>query len=55
MTSRLKNDCCNASWRIDFGKISQIVTKRLKQEVTKSGSHSLSGYRVAANTLVVWG
>ena len=28
--------------------------KNVKQEVTKFGSHSLSGFRVAANILVVW-
>ena len=41
-------------WPIDFAKFSQIVAKRSKQEVTKFGSHSLSGFRVAANNVVVW-
>ena len=35
-------------------KFSQIAAKRLKQKVTKFGSHSLSGFRVAADILVVW-
>ena len=35
-------------------KFSQILEKRQKKEVTKFGSHSLSGFRVAANTMVVW-
>ena len=54
MSSRLKNDCSNPPWLIGFAKISQIAAKRYQQEVTKFGSHSLSGFRVAANTMVVW-
>ena len=54
MTSRLKNDCSNPPGKSILLKFSQIVAKRLKQEVTKFGSHSLSGFKVAANTMVVW-
>ena len=53
MTSRLKIDCSNPSGQSMLLKFSQIVPKRWKQEVTKFGSHSLSGFRVAANTMVV--
>ena len=48
-----KNDCSNP-WRIDFGKIFSTCGKKVKKEVTKFGSHSLSGFRVTADTLVVW-
>ena len=41
-------------WLINFAKISSNGGKKVKQEVTKFGSHSLSGFRVAAKTLVVW-
>ena len=34
-------------------KFAQIVGKRYKQEVAKFGSHSLSGFRVETNILVV--
>ena len=54
MTSRLKNNCINHPRKSILLKFSQIVAKRLKQEVTKLGSHSLSGFRVAADTMVVW-
>ena len=54
MSSRLKNDCSNTPGRSILLKVSQIVAKRKKQEVTKFGSHSLSGFRVAANTMAVW-
>ena len=53
MTSHLKNDCSNPL-EIDFAKIFSNCDKKEKQEVTKFGSHSLSGFRVAANTMVVW-
>ena len=54
MTFRLRNDCSNPPGRSILLKFFQIVAKRYKQEVTKFGSHSLSGFRVAANTVVVW-
>ena len=54
MTSRLKNDCSNPPGKSILLKFSQIVAKKYKQEVTKFGSHSLSSFRVAANTMVVW-
>ena len=54
MSSRLKNDCSNPPGRSILLKFYQIVAKKRKQEVTKFGSHSLSGFRVAANTMVVW-
>ena len=54
MSSRLKNDCSNPPGRLILLKFSQIVAKRQKQEVTKFRSHSLSGFRVAANNTVVW-
>ena len=54
MTSHLKNDCSNPPWQIDFAKIFSNCGKKVKQEVTKFGSHSLNGFRVAANTMVVW-
>ena len=54
MTSRLKNDCSNPRGRSILQIFFQIVAKRYKQEVTKFGSLSLSGFRVAANNLVVW-
>ena len=54
MTSRLKNDCSNPPGRSILLKFSQIVAKRQKQDVTKFGSHSVSGFRVAANVMVVW-
>ena len=54
MTSSLRNDCSNTPGTSILLKFSQIVAKRKKQEVTKFGSHSLSGFRVAANTMVVW-
>ena len=55
MTSRLKNDCSNPPGRSILLTFFQIVAKRQKQEVPKFGSHSLHGFRVAANTMVVWG
>ena len=54
MTSRLKNDCSNPPGRSILLTFSQIVAKRSKQEVTKFGSHSLSDFRVAADTMVMW-
>ena len=41
-------------WRIDFVEIFWTCGKKVKEEITKFGSHSLSGFRVAADTLVVW-
>ena len=54
MTSRLKNDCSNPPGQSILLKFSHIVEKGQEEEVTKFGSHSLSGFRVAACTLVVW-
>ena len=54
MSSCLKNDGSNPPGRSILLKFSQIMEKRLEQEVTKFGSHGLSGFRVAANTMVVW-
>ena len=50
----LKNDCSNPPELSILLKLSQIVAKRYKEEVTKFRSHSLSGFRVAANNMVVW-
>ena len=42
-------------WQIGFAKIfSNCGKKGKKLEVKKFGSHSLNGFRVAANTMVVW-
>ena len=41
-------------WPIDFAKIFSNCGKKVKTKVTKFGSHSLSGFTVAANTMVVW-
>ena len=54
MISRLKNDCSKPPGGSILLNFSQIVAKRQKQEVTEFGSHSLSGFRVTVNTLVVW-
>ena len=53
MSSCLKNDCSISHGQSILLTFSQIVAKMYKQEVTKFGSHSLSGFRVAANTRVV--
>ena len=55
MTFRLKNDCNYGSNPLGisiFLKFPQIVGKKKKQDVIKLGNHSLSGFRVEANTLV---
>ena len=52
MTSRLKMTVATPGGSILL-KFSQLVAKNYKQEVTKFGTHSLSGFRVAADTLVV--
>ena len=52
MTSSFKKMTLAPPWKINFVK---IVAKRQKQEVTKFGSHIVSGFRVAANTLEVSG
>ena len=53
MASRLKNDCSSTP-----GKSILLKFLRLwqygKNNVTKFGSHGLSGFTVAANTVVVW-
>ena len=54
MTSCLKYDCSNPLGQSILIKFYQIVGKNYKQEVTKFGSPSLSGFRLAANTLVEW-
>ena len=54
MTSCLKYDCSNPLGQSILIKFYQIVGKNYKQEVTYFGSPSLSGFRLAANTLVVW-
>ena len=41
-------------WPINFAEIFSNCGKKVKQEVTKFGSRSLRGFRVAANTMVVW-
>ena len=51
MTSRLENDFSNPPGNIEFANIFSNCGKKLKQKVTKFGSHSLSGFRVAANTM----
>ena len=50
--SLIFHDCSSPSGRSILLKFSQIVAKRSKQEVTKFGSHTLNGFRVAANTKV---
>ena len=41
-------------WGIDFAKSFLNCGKKLKIRITEFGSHGLSGFRVAANNLVVW-
>ena len=50
-----ENDDNNSPGKSILLKFSQIVAKMVKkQRVTKFGSHSLSGFRVAPNTFAVW-
>ena len=53
MTSRLKNDSSNPPGRSILLKILKLW-KKVNQEATKFGGHSLSGFKVATANMVVW-